>query len=185
VPQDIHSASHAKSLPSESESPKVDKPLSPSAGKTFPEMSKPPSPEDTSTPVGAAGNPTFPSVADSGCDAAHQSPRSDPIERQEASPQSPKSFGLGAHGGPQHVEGSSVPRPEKQPRQYSCVAEFLWDNPDFIQTGFHIGRYVTASVNIKVEREQIRVRMNLERFLNDIHIPTRVKYYSHSNFCLC
>jgi hypothetical protein len=27
--------------------------------------------------------------------------------------------------------------------------------------------------------------MNLGRFLNNIHIPTRAKYYPHSNSCLC
>jgi hypothetical protein len=27
--------------------------------------------------------------------------------------------------------------------------------------------------------------MNLERFLNDVHIPTRAKYYPHSNSYLC
>jgi hypothetical protein len=27
--------------------------------------------------------------------------------------------------------------------------------------------------------------MNLGRFLNDIHIPTRAKYYLYSNSCLC
>jgi hypothetical protein len=116
-------------------------------------MSKPPGPEDTNALAGATSNPTSPSTTNSGRDAAHQSPRWGPTERQEASLQSPKSFGLEAHGGPQPVEGLSVPRPEKQPWQYSCVAESLWDNPDFIQAGFHIGRYVTASVNTKAERE--------------------------------
>jgi hypothetical protein len=116
VPQDIHSASHAKNLALESESPKVDKPSSPSAGKTFPEMSKPPGPEDTNASAGAASNLTSPSAADSGHDAADQSPRPDPTERQEASQQSPKSFGLMAHGGPQTGEGSYVPRPKKQPQ---------------------------------------------------------------------
>jgi hypothetical protein len=47
VPQDIHLASHTMNLLPESESPKVDKPLSPSTGKTSPEMSKPPGPKDT------------------------------------------------------------------------------------------------------------------------------------------
>jgi hypothetical protein len=36
------------------------------------------------------------------------------------------------------------------------VAKSLWDNPDFIQAGYHIGRYVTASVNTEAKREQIR-----------------------------
>jgi hypothetical protein len=32
----------------------------------------------------------------------------------------------------------------------------LWDNPDFIHVGFHIGRYVSASVNTQAEQEQIK-----------------------------
>jgi hypothetical protein len=143
-------------LTSNAESPKVDEPLSPSVGKTFLEMSNLPGPEDTNASAGVAGNPISPSAIDSGRDTAHQSRRLDPTEGQEASPQSPNSFGLRAHGGPQTGEGSSVPRPEKQPRQYLHVAESLWFNPDFIQAEFHIGRYVTASMNTEAEREQIK-----------------------------
>jgi hypothetical protein len=49
-----------------------------------------------------------------------------------------------------------VPRSEKQPCQYSHIAESLWDNLDFIQAGFHIGRYISTSVNIEAKREQIK-----------------------------
>jgi hypothetical protein len=70
--------------------------------------------------------------------------------------QSPQSHGLGALGRPQLGEGSFVPCSGKQPRQYSCVAESLWDNLDFIQAEFHIGRYITASVNTEAERENIK-----------------------------
>jgi hypothetical protein len=153
VPQDIHSASHAKNLPPETESPKVDKPPSPSAGKTFPEMPNPLGPEYTNVLAGATSNPTSPFVTDLRRDTIYQSTRPDLTERQEASPLSPKSFGLGACGGPQPREGSSMQRPEKQSRQYSHVAESLWDNPDFIQDGFYIGRYVAPSVNTKAEQE--------------------------------
>jgi hypothetical protein len=113
VPQDIPLASPAKNLPPETESPKVDKPPSTSAGKTFLEMLNPLGPEGINVWTGAASNPTSPSAADSRRDATHQSPRPDPTECQEASPLSGKSFGLGAHGGPQPGEGSSVPRLDK------------------------------------------------------------------------
>jgi hypothetical protein len=32
----------------------------------------------------------------------------------------------------------------------------LWENPDFIQARFHIGRYVSASVNTQAKQEQIK-----------------------------
>jgi hypothetical protein len=36
-------------------------------------------------------------------------------------------------------------------REYSRVAKSLWDNPEFIQAGYHIEQYVTASVNTEAE----------------------------------
>jgi hypothetical protein len=80
-------------------------------------MSRPPGPEDIEDLAGAKGIPTFPSDASWGCDAAHLFPRPEPTEHPEASPESPKSFGLGAPGGHQPGEGSSMPRFEKQPHQ--------------------------------------------------------------------
>jgi hypothetical protein len=44
-----------------------------------------------------------------------------------------------------------------QPQARPYVAESLWDNPDFIQTGFHISRFITVSVKTKVEQENIKV----------------------------
>jgi hypothetical protein len=46
-----------------------------------------------------------------------------------------------------------------------------------------ISELVLILLNLDFEIDQSR--MNLERFLNDIHIPTRGKYYSHSNSYLC
>jgi hypothetical protein len=141
----------------ESESPKVDKPPSHSTRKALPKLLNPSGIEGTHVPTGAASNPTSPPAADSRCDAARQSPSPDPAMQQDASPITPKSFGLGAHGQPQPGEGSSVLRSGKQPQQYLRVAESLWDNPDFIQAGFHIGRYMSTSVNTQAEQEKIKV----------------------------
>jgi hypothetical protein len=80
VPQDIHSASHAKKTLVESESPKVDKPPSPLAGKSTSKMSMPLGPEDTEDPTGAKGVPTSPSEASLGCDATLQFPGPEPTE---------------------------------------------------------------------------------------------------------
>jgi hypothetical protein len=157
VPQYTHPASHAKKNPVQSESPRVDKPVSPSARKSTMETSKPPVPEDTEDPIGAKGTLSCPSNASMGHDAAPQFPCPKPTEHPKASPENPESFGLGAPGGRQSGEGSSVPRSKKQPCQYSRIVESLWDNPDFIQARFHIGRYISASVNTEAEREQIKV----------------------------
>jgi hypothetical protein len=156
VPQDIPSASLAKNIPPESESPKVNNPLNPSAQKTLLETPNPPGSVDTNVPTGVASNLTSPPAADWRCDATNQSLRPDPTMHHDASPISSKSFELRAHARPQQGEGSSVPRLGKQPRQYSCVVQSLWYNLDFIQAGFHICQYVLTSVNTQAKQEQIR-----------------------------
>jgi hypothetical protein len=40
-------------------------------------------------------------------------------------------------------------------RARSRVAESLWDNLDFIQAGFHVGRFVTAIVGTEADRTNI------------------------------
>jgi hypothetical protein len=80
-------------------------------------------------------------------------PRPEPAELPEASPPNPQSYGLGAPSGPRLDEGSSAPESRKQPLQYLCVAETIWDNLDFIQAKFHIGRYISAALNTEAEQE--------------------------------
>jgi hypothetical protein len=46
-----------------------------------------------------------------------------------------------------------------------------------------ISELVLILVNVDFEID--RSWMNLGRFLNDTHIPTRAKYFPHSNSCLC
>jgi hypothetical protein len=65
---------------------------------------------------------------------------------------SPRSYGLRATSGYHPGEGSSMPWPKNPPRQYSQVAESLFDNPEFIQARFHTGRFVTAVVDTEVDR---------------------------------
>jgi hypothetical protein len=92
----------------------------------------------------------------SGQDAANNSSRLESTQQPKMSPPSLGSYGLGALSGSQNGEGSSMPHSGKQPCPFSRVAEFLWDNLDFIQAGFHIGRYVTTSVNSEAEQENIK-----------------------------
>jgi hypothetical protein len=64
----------------------VDKPSSPSAGKSTSEMPKPPGPEDTNGPAGAKGVLTSPFNASLGHDTAHQFLGTEPTEHPEVSP---------------------------------------------------------------------------------------------------
>jgi hypothetical protein len=134
----------------------VDKPPSPQAKKTTSEPSKPPSLTGARGPIGAGGTLTSPTHMALGLDAANNSPRPESFEQPEIPPLSPWCYELGAPGGSQNGEGSTMPRSRKQPRPFSHVAESLWDNPYFIQARFHIGRYVIASVNSEAEWKNIR-----------------------------
>jgi hypothetical protein len=49
-----------------------------------------------------------------------------------------------------------VPRSEKQPRQYSRVVESLFDNLEFIQVRFHIGRFITVAVDTEADQANIK-----------------------------
>jgi hypothetical protein len=49
-----------------------------------------------------------------------------------------------------------MPQFEKQPRQHLHVAKSLWDNLEFIQVGFHIGRYISVAADTEADRENIK-----------------------------
>jgi hypothetical protein len=50
-----------------------------------------------------------------------------------------------------------MPRLGEQTQPHSCVAESLLDNPNFIHVRFHIGQFITVSVNTEAERENIKL----------------------------
>jgi hypothetical protein len=49
-----------------------------------------------------------------------------------------------------------VPSYEETQRQHSWVTESLWDNPGFIQAGFHLGWFITVAVDTEADRENIK-----------------------------
>jgi hypothetical protein len=50
-----------------------------------------------------------------------------------------------------------VPQSRKQPQLYSRVVESLWDNPSFVQAGFHISWFVIAEIDTEADRDNIKV----------------------------
>jgi hypothetical protein len=44
-----------------------------------------------------------------------------------------------------------MPQSEKQPREYSQVAESLWDNPEFVKAGFHDGCFITVAIDTEAD----------------------------------
>jgi hypothetical protein len=66
-----------------------------------------------------------------------------------------------------------MPQSGEQPQARLGVAESLWDNPDFIQAGFYISRFITVSVNTEAEQENIKaIYASLETTLAQINVCT-------------
>jgi hypothetical protein len=117
---------------------------------------KPPSHEDERGPVNIEDVPISPTPFASSHESMLDSPRPKSIERLEICPQSAQSHGLKAPTGSQPGEGSSIPRSGDQPQACPSIAKSLWDNPYFIWVGFHIGWFITVSVNTEAEWENIK-----------------------------
>jgi hypothetical protein len=113
VPQDINPNSFVMSAPVIGESPKVAKPSSPQGEKTVPKPLKPPCPKDARGSLGTSGAPPSPTHATSSDKPVGTSSNPKLAESLEASPPSPRSYGLGSAGGYQPGEGSSVPQSKK------------------------------------------------------------------------
>jgi hypothetical protein len=156
IPQDIDPVSSIKGVPTGSRSPKVDRHPSAQAEKTTQESLKPLSPSNAQGPTSTEGTLTSPFHATPSHDTMNISLRSEPTAMPKMIPSSPQSFRLGAPSGLHTGKGSLVPSFRAQLRLFLRVVESLWDNPDFIQAGFHIGRFATAVVDSKAERENIR-----------------------------
>jgi hypothetical protein len=54
-----------------------------------------------------------------------------------------------------------MPTSGAQPCLFSCVVESLWDNPDFIQAGFHISQYVMPTVDSEAERDNVKALFSI------------------------
>jgi hypothetical protein len=150
-----------KSAPVGGESPKANKPLTPNTKETAPESLKPPSHGGTHSSPGTGGAPPLSTRATSSPVHAGTSSGPEPTESPKTFPLSPRSYGLQATGGYQRGEGSSMPRPKKQSRQYSRVAECLFDNPEFIQAGFHISRFINQPLILKRTGQTLKRSMKI------------------------
>jgi hypothetical protein len=140
IPQDIFSVSPIKSFLAGSESPKVDKSLSPLAEKSAPEPSKAASPKSSQGSTGAEGAPTFPSYANSSHDAANISPRPEPTEILETSPPCPHPIDSGHPMGHRQAKVRLCLHPEHncdrfRVRQSPCGTILISSRPDFTSAG--------------------------------------------------
>jgi hypothetical protein len=50
-----------------------------------------------------------------------------------------------------------VPQSKKPSQQHSQVTESLWDNPEFIYAGFHVGQFVMAAIDNEADQENKKV----------------------------
>jgi hypothetical protein len=70
---------------------------------------------------------------------------------KKTTPPSPESHGLGTAGGVPLGGDLTWPQTEDSPQPISRVVETLAKAPDFIKVGFHIGRFIIATVNTQEE----------------------------------
>jgi hypothetical protein len=77
-----------------------------------------------------------------------------------------------------------MPHSEKQPRQQSQDAESLWDNPEFIQVRFHIGRFITIVIDTEADQENIvALYSDLDSTSAQVDISTlETPYYTFSTW---
>jgi hypothetical protein len=105
-----------KSTPAGGESPKVYKPPSHQAERTALDSLKPSNPKGAQGSPSAGGALTSPTRATPDQNPVDACLVPGPNESPRASPSSPQSHGLGAAGGSQHGDGSSMPHPKEVSR---------------------------------------------------------------------
>jgi hypothetical protein len=181
VPQDINLDSSTKNVSVGGKSPKANKPLTPNTKETAPKSLKPPSPGGAHSSPGTGGAPSLSAWAASSLGPVGAFYDPELAESPKTFPKSPRSYWLGAAGGYQPGEGWSVPQSKKQLWQYSWVVESLFDNCEFIQAGFHIGRFITAVVDTEVDQANIKA-LYLDLKLALTHLNVSVSYLHYNIF---
>jgi hypothetical protein len=128
----------------------------------------------------AEGAPFSPTRAASSPNPAGTSSGPEPAGSPEAPPLSPRPYGPRAACEYQPGQGSFVPQPKMQASQYSRVLESLMDNLEFIQAGFHIGRFIIAAIDTEADQANIKVLyFHLESTSTHIDVSTlRHPYYT-------
>jgi hypothetical protein len=105
-------------------------------------MSKAPSPNNASPETANLG-PCDMENPPSSESAEHESTKTTP-------PNNP-SDGIGTAGEDSTGGDSAQPQTQSLPRLTPLVVETLANDPDFIQAGFHIGRFITAVINTQAD----------------------------------
>jgi hypothetical protein len=140
----------------------ADEPQSPSGTKSLPHLSKAPSPQNASPSSAIPG----PSLMENlqGSELA-ESPRT-------TRPNNP-CHGIGSTGEDPIGGDSAQPQPKSLPQQTPLVPETLANNPNFIQAGFHIGRFITAVVDNEADRLNIEaLPTELDSTSTKIHVSS-------------
>jgi hypothetical protein len=127
-------------------------PQSLSGTKSSPHLSKAPSPQNACPSTGFPGprpmeNPQSPEWAES----------------PKTTPPNNSSHGIGSASEDPIGGISTQPQPKSLPRRTPPVPEILANDPDFIQAGFHIGRFTTVVVDTEVDHlNTVALRTELE-----------------------
>jgi hypothetical protein len=109
---------------------------------------------------------------------------SEPAESPKTTPPSPRCHGHGSAGeAPIHGD-STQPQPKSLLWRTPLVAKALAQDPDFINVGFHIGRFITSAVDIEADHFNTEaLRTELDSASTRINVSTPciiVLYHLHS-----
>jgi hypothetical protein len=133
---------------------RTEAPLSSEATKTTSKAFEPPSAGGANDSPSQAKAPGTSGTRKSA--KAALGPTSSKSRKKKMAPLSPQMHKLNIASGAPGPSDSASPSVESLPRVFSRVADSLEKDPDFIKTGFHIGRFLTAAVNTEAEQSDIQ-----------------------------
>jgi hypothetical protein len=134
------------------ESPKVTKPPTPNVEETAQESLKPSSPDGAQDSPGVGGAPTSPTRVAPSSNPTGASSRPKPTEPPKTSPMSPSPMDLGPSVNTILERARLHPDQKNHRDNIRGSQSHCFDNPEFIQTGFHIGRFIMAAIDTEVDR---------------------------------
>jgi hypothetical protein len=105
-----------------------------------------------------------------------------PESAESANPSPPNNLSHGISSTSEDPIGgdSAQPQPESLPWRTPLVSKTLSNNPDFIQAGFHIGRFITIVVDTKADHlntEALQTKLKSTSTKINVSSPCIIVHY--------
>jgi hypothetical protein len=157
---------------------RTEAPLSLKVMKTMPKTPEPPSVGGANDSPSQAKAPGSSGMRKS--TKATSGPTSSNSCKKKIAPLSPQMHELDTASGSPGPCGLATPSVESIPRVFSWVDESLAKDLDFIKVRFHIGRFVTATINTATEQSDIQaLRAGLDSTSLQINVSAPLLFLSY------